>query len=48
LLPIRPDHQPSCAMAALVLVMTATIVQLVSPWEAPPPQPARRVRLRHV
>ena len=26
---------------------TAAIVQLVSPWEEPPAQPARRVRLRY-
>ena len=47
LLLIRPQHQPGPVMAALVLVMTATIVQLVSPWEEPPAQPARRVRLRY-
>ncbi len=47
LLPIRPQHQPSSVMAAVVLVMAAAIVQLVSPWEQPPPAPARRVRLRY-
>jgi hypothetical protein len=47
LLLIRPQHQPSPVMAAVALVMTAAIVQLVSPWEAPPAQPARRVRLRY-
>jgi hypothetical protein len=31
----------------LVLGMTAAIVQLVSPWEAPPPPPSRRLRLRY-
>jgi hypothetical protein len=35
-------------LSAMVLVLTATVVQLVSPWEPPPPAPARRVRLRHV
>ncbi|MFO0925618.1 MAG: serine/threonine-protein kinase [Gemmataceae bacterium] len=47
LLLIRPPHQPWSGMAALVLVLTAAIVQLVSPWEQPPPAPSRRVRLRH-
>jgi hypothetical protein len=48
LLLIRPQHQPGPVMAALVLVMSATIVQLVSPWEPPPPPAnARRVRLRY-
>ncbi len=32
---------------AVALVLASTIVQLVSPWEAPPPPVARRVRLRH-
>ncbi|HEV3118168.1 MAG TPA: hypothetical protein VGY58_14045, partial [Gemmataceae bacterium] len=31
----------------LVLTNTAAIVQLVSPWEQPPPAVARRVRLRY-
>ena len=31
---------------AVVLVMTASIVQLVSPWEQPPPPAARKMRLR--
>jgi hypothetical protein len=48
LLLIRPHSpEPGAFMAALVLVMTAAIVQLVSPWEQPPPAPARRVRLRY-
>ena len=46
LLMIRPPHQP-WGMAALVLVMAATIVQLVSPYDPPPPAPNRRVRLRY-
>jgi serine/threonine protein kinase len=48
LLLIRPQHSPSSVLAAVVVVMTAAIVQLVSPWEEPPArQPARRVRLRY-
>jgi hypothetical protein len=31
---------------AVVLVMAAAIVQLVSPWEQPPPPAARKMRLR--
>jgi serine/threonine protein kinase len=33
-------------MGVLVVVMTAVIVQLVSPWQAPVAAPARRLRLR--
>jgi hypothetical protein len=44
---IRPPLQPWPGMAALVLVMAAAIVQLVSPWEPPPPAPARKMRLRY-
>jgi serine/threonine protein kinase len=47
LLIIRPPHQPWHSLAALVVVMAAAIVQLVSPWEPPPPAPARRLRLRY-
>ncbi|MFO0841866.1 MAG: serine/threonine-protein kinase [Gemmataceae bacterium] len=47
LLLVRPMHLPSYTMAAVVLVMAAAIVQLVSPWEPPAPAPARRVRLRY-
>lgn len=47
LLVVRPMHLPSYTLAALVLVMAAAIVQLVSPWEPPSPAPARRVRLRY-
>ena len=36
---LRPAHPPGPALAAVILVMTAAIVQLVSPWEAPPPRP---------
>jgi hypothetical protein len=31
----------------LVLVLTSAIVQLVSPWEPPPPPAAKRMRLRY-
>ena len=31
----------------ITLVMTAVIVQLVSPWQHPAPARARRLRLRH-
>jgi hypothetical protein len=40
---IRPHHWPG----AVVLVLASTIVQLVSPWEQPPPPPAKRMRLRY-
>jgi hypothetical protein len=32
----------------VALVMTAAIVQLVSPWDQPPPPRAKRLRLRYV
>jgi hypothetical protein len=35
-------------LGVLVLVMAAVIVQLVSPWQPPAPQPCRRLRLRQV
>ena len=44
---LRPQHVPGDGMGIVVLVLTAAVVQLVSPWEEPPPVPARRVRLRH-
>jgi hypothetical protein len=40
---IRPMTSPGL----LVLVMTAAIVQLVSPWEPPPAPAAKRLRLRY-
>jgi hypothetical protein len=40
---IRPLEGPG----PLVLVMTAAIVQLVSPWEQPPAPTCRRLRLRY-
>jgi hypothetical protein len=40
---VRPLHTPG----VLVLAMTAAVVQLVSPWNAPPPPTARRLRLRY-
>jgi hypothetical protein len=42
---IRPLASSSPGL--LVLVMTATIVQLVSPWEPPPAPSAKRLRLRY-
>ena len=42
LLLVRP-HGPG----VVVLVLASTIVQLVSPWDQPPPPPAKRVRLRY-
>jgi hypothetical protein len=39
---------PREAIGILVVVMTAVIVQLVSPWQPPAPAPARRLRLREV
>ena len=38
---------PDNPYGALALVLAAVIVQWVSPWEPPPPQPARRLRLRY-
>ncbi len=43
LLLVRPQHWPG----ALVLVLASAIVQLVSPWEQPPPPVAKRMRLRY-
>jgi hypothetical protein len=43
LLLVRPQHWPG----ALVLVLASAIVQLVSPWEQPPPPAAKRMRLRY-
>ncbi len=42
---VRPQHTPG--MLVLVLAMTAAVVQLVSPWEQPPPPAAKRMRLRY-
>jgi hypothetical protein len=42
---IRPLSSSSPGL--LVLVMTAAIVQLVSPWEQPPAPTAKRLRLRY-
>jgi eukaryotic-like serine/threonine-protein kinase len=33
--------------SVVVLVLAAVIVQVVSPWTQPPPQPVRRMRLRY-
>jgi hypothetical protein len=43
LLLVRPQHWPG----AVVLVLASAIVQLVSPWEQPPPPAAKRLRLRY-
>ncbi|HWG43788.1 MAG TPA: serine/threonine-protein kinase [Gemmataceae bacterium] len=43
LLLVRPLSSPGL----LVLVMTAAIVQLVSPWEQPPAPASKRLRLRY-
>jgi hypothetical protein len=40
---VRPLFGPG----PLVLVMTAAIVQLVSPWEQPPAPASKRLRLRY-
>jgi hypothetical protein len=39
-----PPTQP---VGFVALVMASVIIQLVSPWEAPPPRPGRRLRLRY-
>ncbi len=36
------------APGAVALLLTSVVVQIVSPWEAPLPPAARRLRLRHV
>jgi hypothetical protein len=38
---------PDSSLGAVALVMTAAIVQLVSPWEPPTPPSCRRLRLRY-
>jgi hypothetical protein len=43
----RPLTSASPGLLVLVLVMTSTIVQLVSPWEQPPAPSAKRLRLRY-
>jgi hypothetical protein len=43
LLLVRPPHGPG----VLVLMLSAAIVQLVSPWDPPPPPTAKRMRLRY-
>lgn len=39
--------QPDAWRGAVVLVLASAIVQLVSPWQQPPPPVARRMRLRY-
>ncbi len=41
---IQPD--PAWGTNVLVLVLTSAVVQMVSPWEQPPPPAAKRMRLR--
>jgi hypothetical protein len=43
LLLIQPQRWPH----AVVLALAAVVVQLVSPWEQPPPASAKRLRLRY-
>jgi hypothetical protein len=43
LLLLRPMHSPG----VLVLALSAAVVQLVSPWQEPPPPAAKRMRLRY-
>src|SRR5262249_19090821 len=38
---------PEEPLGVVALVLSAVIVQLVSPWEQPPPPRARRLRLRY-
>lgn len=45
LLVVWPWPEPPLGVGAVV--MAAAIVQLVSPWEQPPPPTAKRVRLRY-
>jgi hypothetical protein len=47
LLPLLIWPQPWQSGAPVALVMTAAIVQLVSPWEQPVPPSCRRLRLRY-
>jgi hypothetical protein len=37
---------PQPMRGAVVLIMASAIIQLVSPWEAPPPPSPKRLRLR--
>jgi hypothetical protein len=39
--------RPHAWQAGVVVVLTSAVVQLVSPWQQPPPPVARRVRLRY-
>jgi hypothetical protein len=40
---VRPPHTPG----VLILSLAAAVVQLVSPWQEPPPPAAKRMRLRY-
>jgi len=41
---LMPGRELPPALASLVL--SAVVIQLVSPWQAPPPRPKRRLRLQ--
>ena len=43
---LLPLVQPHPGRAALVLILTAVIVQLASPWESPPLPIEKKVRWR--
>jgi hypothetical protein len=43
---VRPYNQPLWG-GVVVLVLTSAILQLVSPWEQPPPPASKRLRLRY-
>ncbi len=43
---VQPNNQPLWG-GAVVLVLTSAILQLVSPWEQPPPPATKRLRLRY-
>jgi hypothetical protein len=47
LLLVWPWAQVPSPHGAVALVLAAVIVQLVSPWETPPPATAKRMRLRY-
>ena len=44
---VWPWSSAEVPFGAVALVLTAVIVQLVSPWQSPPPPASKRMRLRH-